>query len=229
MTTHRPKALVEVAGKPLLAWTLQRIQSYGIREVVVNVHHFADQIEAFLEENSPAGMKIAVSDERQLLLNTGGGLRKASPFLQKAEHILLWNVDVIAPIDFEAFAKCHQTQNGLATLAVSRRNSSRYLLFTQEKRLGGWENKQSGERKICLKERPLQALAFSGVHLIKRDLLNLLPKKSVFSIIEAYLRLCRQHPIYAWEHPAKQWVDAGRPEDLPRAEKLIQSSYKTSR
>ncbi len=174
-------------------------------------------------------MDISVSDERELLLDTGGGLRKAKKFLQDAEHILLWNVDVIAHIDFQAFAKYHQARNGLATLAVSRRTSSRHLLFTEDKRLAGWENTQSKERKICLKGQKLQALAFSGIHLIRRELLNLLPEKSVFSIIEAYLQSCGQYPIYAWEHPAKQWIDAGKPEDLPRAEQLIQGRHKTSR
>ncbi len=223
LTADRPKALVEVGGTPLLAFALERIKSFGIREVVVNVHHFAEQICDFLQKNSPEGLHVQISDERELLLETGGGLRKARPLFRGAEHILLWNVDVIADLDFEAFAKFHKSHEGLATLAVSRRSSSRQLLFDPQGRLGGWQNLRSGEEKRCTEAQELSPLAFSGLHLLKSEILNLLPAKNVFSIIEAYLQICRQHPIYAWEHDPRQWVDAGKIADLPRAAKLMQN------
>lgn len=226
LTLERPKALVETGGKPLLAFALEQMKRFGIREVVVNVHHFAEQITDFLQAHTPEGLHVLISDERELLLDTGGGLRKAAPLLKEAEHILLWNVDVIADIDFQAFAKCHRERGGLATLAVSRRNSSRQLLFTPEGRLGGWKNLRTGEEIRCSQADALQPLAFSGIHLVRSELLNLLPDESVFSIIKAYLSLCGQHPIHAFEHPPQNWVDAGKIADLPRAAALMQRIQK---
>ncbi len=225
-TRHRPKALVAPGNMPLLAFALKRMQAFGIRQVVVNVHHFGEQIIAFLDRNTPPGMEVNISDERHKLLDTGGGLRKAAPRLSDATHILLWNVDVVADIDFRAFAKFHLEHRGIASLAVSKRHSSRQLLFNHSGLLCGRKDNRKGQVQICRKANNLQQRAFSGIHLIRSELLNLLPDKDVFSIIEAYLQLCPRHAIYAWQHQPESWIDAGKPEALPKAAKLMQQIMK---
>jgi len=226
LTDDRPKALVEVAGRTPLEITLARLQTFGIREVIVNVHHFADMVAEYLKKNGNFGMRIELSRE-DVLLDTGGGLKKAAWFfLQESgqapgldEPFLLHNVDVISTIDLERMARFHSEHKALATLAVQDRESSRHLLFDEQGQLCG---RQAGREQALEMARPcqkVQALAFSGVHVVSRRFLHLMTEEGAFSIVESYLRLAGQEErILAFRADEYYWRDLGRPENLAQAE-----------
>ncbi len=215
----KPKALVEINGKALLLRSLETAHSLGITEVVVNIHHLGEQIIEFLGQHTPPSLNIHLSDERDELLDTGGGLKKASQFLGGTEDILLMNADIIHSIDLRKMHAQHQQSGALATLAVSKRNSSRQLLFDQQLLLRGWRENKPGEAK---EEQAYQAYAFSGVHLIKPELFTLFDQETIFPIIPFYLKWCQQYPIRAFEHSAEGWFDLGTPEKIARAEAFLQ-------
>ena len=222
LTDHRPKALVEVAGRTLLEITLARLRSFGVREVIVNAHHFADQIADYLKANANFGMRIEISRE-DVLLDTGGGLKKAAWFFLEDsasadEPFLLHNVDVISTIDFAKMMQAHKGNQTLATLAVQKRESSRQLLFDQHLQLCGRRAGRDREPEIVRPSPHLEPLAFSGIHIISRRLLPMLTEDGIFSIIDSYLRLAAggQH-IAAFRADKYYWRDLGRPEDLSRA------------
>ena len=223
LTNDRPKALVEIGGRTLLEITLTRLASFGVHEVIVNVHHFADLVVQYLQANSNFGLQTEISRE-EVLLDTGGGLKKAGWFFlqdpaRMDEPFLLHNVDVISTIDLHALLKVHQGRNALASLAVQRRESSRQLLFSPEGELGGrWIN---GEDPEFVRPTPnLQAFAFSGIHAVSPRLLPKMTEEGVFSIIETYLRLAKQgEKVLAFPADEYSWRDLGRLEDLQEAEK----------
>lgn len=222
LTDDRPKALVEVNGRALLEITLLRLRGFGIREVIVNAHHFADLIEAFLKAHDKFGMRIEVSRE-DVLLDTGGGLKKAGWFfLEKLEELdepfLLHNVDVISNIDFTKMLDVHREREALATLAVQRRESSRQLLFDDGMRLCGRRaGKEKGPEIVRSAER-LEPLAFTGIHMISPRLLGLMKEDGIFSIIDCYLRLAAGgEKITALRVDEYYWRDLGKPADLQRA------------
>ena len=221
LTQDRPKALVEVKGRPLLGHALHYLQQQGVREVVVNVHHFGDLVIQYLQHHAPEGLKVHLSDERGQLLETGGGLLKAAPLLQGTAPIVLYNVDVLTNLSLAALLKQHQTHQALATLAVRERSSSRYLLFDQDGRLSGWRHQGTGEERLVRPAPPHQALAFSGIHIIAPDLLNLIPQRGVFSIIETYLSLAATHRIQAYPHDQDYWFDVGNLDKLRQAEAFL--------
>jgi NDP-sugar pyrophosphorylase family protein len=207
LTNARPKALVEVAGRALLEITLRRLASFGICEVIVNVHHFADLIVEYLRKNDNFGMRIEISRE-DVLLDTGGGLKKAAWFLEDSEPFVLHNVDVISTIDLARMVRFHQENHALATLAVQDRKTSRYLLFDEEGRFRG---RQAGKGP---------GLAFSGVHVISPRFLGMMSEEGVFSIIDSYLRLARQgEKILAYRADEYYWRDLGKAENVVQAEK----------
>lgn len=224
LTNACPKAMVLLHGKPLLQHVIEKLKASGFTKIVVNVHHFGEQIIRFLANNNNFGMDIQVSDERSLLLNTGGGLKKAAPILQTEnanDSFLVHNVDVVSNLDLNLFMQQHQKMEGIATLAVSQRPSSRYLLFNQQARLCGWKNTKTGEERIIrsVDVAMLQPLAFSGIHAIKTDIFNNMPAQDVFSIIDTYLEVGANYPIYAYIHQRPQiaWFDVGKPERLKAA------------
>jgi NDP-sugar pyrophosphorylase family protein len=245
LTDTRPKALVELSGRTLLEITLSRLRTFGITEFIINVHHFADQVIDYLKANNNFGMRIEISRE-EILLDTGGGLKKASWFFledsalpdskQIDEPFLLHNVDVISTIDFSLMLQFHKDHHALATLAVQSRQSSRQLLFNNDLQLCGRriDNKDilisrphhtviSSEARN-LSSIPLQALAFSGIHLLSPRLLPLLTEDGIFSIIDSYLRLAAQgEKILAFRADNYYWRDLGRPADLAQAaqEKVV--------
>ena len=226
LTDDRPKALVEVAGHTLLEITLRRLQGAGVREVIVNVHHFADMVVDYLRENSNFGMRIEVSRE-DVLLDTGGGLKKAAWFFQEDaggadDPFLLHNVDVISTIDLKRMVQFHREHQALATLAVQQRHSSRYLLFDHQNQLSG--RCVGNDPPEMVRPAPqVQSLAFSGVHVISVRLLPLLTEQGVFSIISAYLRLARQgEQILAFRADEFYWRDLGRAENLARANRDVE-------
>ena len=222
LTADRPKALVEVAGRTLLEITLSRLYAFGIRDVIINVHHFADMIVDYLKTHDNFGMRIAVSRE-EILLDTGGGLKKAAYFFledtdRSEEPFLLHNVDVISTIDFRRMMQLHNERRALATLAVQDRETSRYLLFDQQLRLCGRRSGRDQKTEWARPAQPVQALAFSGVHVISSRLLTMLSEEGVFSIITSYLRLAgRGETVMGFRADEYYWLDLGKPENVIQA------------
>jgi len=226
LTDTRPKALVELSGRTLLEITLTRLRSFGITEVIINVHHFADQVIAYLKSHKNFGMRIEISRE-EVLLDTGGGLKKAAWFFQEDptrldEPFLLHNVDVISNIDLSRMLKFHTENQALATLAVQSRETSRPLLFDDHHQLRGRgiDNKNTviSSEARNLSSIPLQLLAFSGIHILSPHLLPMLTEEGIFSIIHSYLRLSAQgEKILGFRADQYYWRDLGRPADLAQA------------
>jgi NDP-sugar pyrophosphorylase family protein len=223
LTNDRPKALVEIGGRTLLEITLTRLASFGVREVIINVHHFADLVIQYLKTKDNFGLKVEVSRE-ELLLDTGGGLKKASWFFLQDpnrldEPFILHNVDVVSTIDFQGIVKFHSENHALATLAVQERESSRYLLFDERGELCGRRIGRDQEPELVRSSPSLQQLAFSGIHIISPRLLPKMSEEGVFSIIATYLRLAGQgEKILAFRADEFYWRDLGKLEDLRQAE-----------
>jgi NDP-sugar pyrophosphorylase family protein len=227
LTDDRPKALVEVAGRTLLEITLSRLRGSGVHEVIINVHHFADMVVDYLKANDNFGMRIEVSRE-ELLLDTGGGLKKAAHFFpgNLEEPFLLHNVDVISTIDLGRMVEFHLEHKALATLAVQERETSRYLLFDEQLRLCGRLSGQDQQAEFVQPSEQMfaQALAFSGIHVISPRLLPMMTEEGVFSIITSYLRLAGQgEKILAFRSDEYYWRDLGRVESVLEAEKDFKS------
>jgi NDP-sugar pyrophosphorylase family protein len=216
LTNDRPKALVEVSGRSLLEITLSRLRAFGVVEVIINVHHFADMILDYLKANGNFGMRIEISRE-EVLLDTGGGLKKAAWFFDSNEPFFLHNVDVISTIDLHTMARSHRERRALATLAVQDRPTSRYLLFDEELGLSGRRGGQGGN-EIVRSSPNLQALAFSGIHVISPRLLSMIDEEGAFSIINLYLYLAsRGERILGFRSDGYYWLDLGKPENLKQA------------
>src|SRR5271154_5185709 len=222
LTNDRPKALVEVNGRTLLEITLLRLREFGVREVIVNAHHFAELVVAFLKAHDNFGMRIEVSRE-DVLLETGGGLKKAAWFfLEKSEEpdepFLLHNVDVISTIDFSKMLQAHRESGALAMLAVHRRESNRQLFFNDEMRLCGRRAGKEKEPEIVCRAAHLEPLAFTGIHIISPRLLGLMKEDGIFSIIDCYLRLAGMgEKIAAFRADEYYWRDLGSMQDLQQA------------
>ncbi|MGC1448438.1 MAG: nucleotidyltransferase family protein [Candidatus Sulfotelmatobacter sp.] len=222
LTDDRPKALVEVAGRTLLEITLRRLRQFGIREVIVNVHHFADRVVEYLRKNDNFGMRIEISRE-EVLLDTGGGLKKAAWFfLEDSSHeeepLLLHNVDVVSTIELDRMVQFHRQNQALATLAVQRRETSRYLLFDERGQLCGRRMGRDQPQEIVRPSRETQAMAFCGVHVVSPRLLARMIESGVFSIVTSYLRIAGEGGgIFAFPADQYYWRDLGRPENVTQA------------
>jgi NDP-sugar pyrophosphorylase family protein len=207
MTNTRPKALVETGGRTLLEITLSRLKTFGVRDVIVNVHHFADMVVDYLKTNGDFGLHIEISRE-DVLLDTGGGLKRAAWFFGKDadEPFILHNVDVISTIDLHRMAESHVQHGALATLAMQDRQTSRYLLFDEHGRLCG---------RSPARDARFQSLAFSGIHIISPRLLSMMGGEEVFSIIDCYLSVAAHgERILAFRADEYSWMDMGRLENL---------------
>jgi NDP-sugar pyrophosphorylase family protein len=229
LTDHRPKALVEVGGRSLLEITLSRLREFGVSEVIINVHHFADAVIDYLKSNHNFGMHLEVSREDELL-DTGGGLKNASWFfledvsksgVSKSEGpFILHNVDVISTIDLARMVRFHSRRAALATLAVQPRKTSRYLLFDQKDRLCGRRSGQEGKSEVVESPSSVSALGFSGIHVISPRIFSLMMEEGAFSIVDCYLRLAAQgENILAFRADDYYWRDLGKPENVTQAEK----------
>lgn len=223
LTNDRPKALVKVGGYPLLEIALRRLLAFGYDEIVVNVHHFAGQIEAFLQKNKNFGATVYISDERSQLLDTGGGLKRAAQWLKGGASFLVHNADVLTDLDLHAFQRAHEASGALATLAVRDRQTSRYLLFDEAGLLSGWKNAKTGEEKISRQMPAATALAFSGVQCIHPRLFDYMPEAEVFSVIDVYLEAARTAKVAGFRHDASQWLDVGTPDALEPAAALVRA------
>ena len=229
LTDTRPKAMVEVAGRPLLEHVILKLKRQGFNRIVVNVHHFGEQIIEFLRAQDNYGIDILVSDERGQLLNTGGGLKRALPLFHDDEPILIHNVDIACDIHLGTLYSeaVRRVGEASAMLVTNRRQTSRFLLFNEEGMLRGWLNeKPDGDVWKMLGQEPhdsLQRLHFTGIHVVMPDLFQPLAQYpgEVFSIIDFYLSACLSHPLLAWSLPDDcRWVDCGRVEMLSEAEKI---------
>jgi len=218
LTDDRPKALVEIAGRTMLEIALARLRAFGITEVIVNVHHFADTVVEYLKTNRNFGMRVEISRE-DVLLDTGGGLKKAAWFLQDhPESFILHNVDVISTIDLASMARFHEERGALATLAVQDRKSSRYLLFDDQLQLCGRRAADVPEAEVARPVGNTQALAFCGIHVISPRIFPLITEDAVFSIISPYLRLAAAgENITAFRADEYYWRDLGKPENVLQA------------
>jgi len=213
LTNDKPKALVEIKGKTLLEITITHLIKNGYEEIIINIHHFAEQVIDFLKQNNFKA-RIEISDESEKLLDTGGGLKKAKWFFDDSNPFLVHNVDIINDIGLRKIYQTHLTNSSIATLAVRKRKSSRYLLFDEDEILCGWENINTGERIISQDRDSLTQLAFSGIHIIDPALFKYFPEDDKFSIIDVYLEAAKNERIKAFPHNNSFWQDVGRIEDL---------------
>ena len=221
ITDNKPKALAEISGIPLLEIVIRRLILFGYREIVVNVHHFADQVLEFLHLKKNFGVDIYISDERELLLDTGGGLKKAEPFFNDGKPFLVHNVDTITDINLSDYYKYHSKKGALATVLIRHRPGSRFFLFDEEKRLCGWENIATGKKIISTPKDSLEQIAFSCLHIIDPAIFPLLTEIGPFSIIDSYLKLASEYKIYGYLDDNSYWIDVGTPEKLERGSREI--------
>lgn len=219
-TDHHPKALAKVNGVSLLERNIKYLQSYGINDFVINVHHFGNQIIEFLKDNQNFGAHIQISDEKDQLLETGGGLVFARKFLDFEEDFLILNADILTDLNITEFVEYHQEKKDFATLAVSDRKSSRKLLFNPEMVLRGWVNIDTGEQRLAEFNKGFKPLAFSGIHCMNPAIFGKIKRTGKFSIMEEYLDLMHTEKIHGFEHQAKL-IDVGRPESIVEAEKYF--------
>lgn len=225
LTDDRPKAMVEVNGKPLIQHIIEKLTANGFDEIIVNVHHFAEQIIDFLLENNNFGIRIEISDERGMLLETGGGIKKAAHFFDDGKPFLVHNVDIFSNADLRELYNHHIESGSAATLLVSNRKSSRNLLFNDDMRLCGWQNKTTGETKP--KDENIDAskfkhLAFSGIHIFSPSLFAEMEKwDGKFSIIDFYLSAMKSNKIIGYEHDDLKLIDVGKIENLKQASDFL--------
>lgn len=227
LTEHRPKALVEVGGVPLLKIAIDNLVRQGVTRIVVNVHHFADMLIDYLQSYD-WGTEVLVSNEKDKLLDTGGGLKKAAPLFKRDEPILIHNVDILSRINFRDLVELHQQDGNFVTLAVSVRDTSRFLLFADNGLLVGWNNRSTGETKwvdeLVAKNR---ALAFSGIAVLEPGVLDVLPPCEIpYPIVPAYLNIAKEHRISYFIHSSSDWMDVGTPQSLNKAQSWFRFSQK---
>ncbi|MDP2889605.1 MAG: nucleotidyltransferase family protein [Bacteroidota bacterium] len=222
-TSDKPKALVQLAGKPLLQHAIEKLISHQITDITINVFHFADQVISFLENHSFTGMQIHISDEREELLDTGGGLKNAEEYLAGNEPILIYNVDVISNLDLNLLERHHLTLGSLATLVVRQRDTSRYLMFDQQLQLAGWKNFSNGETKISRVDKFDNSIpyAFSGIQIVQPEIFRLITETGKFPIMDLYLRLAQTESIYGFVDTSTVWMDLGKPDQLKMAKTLF--------
>ena len=224
ITDSIPKALVPINGKPLLQLVIEKLKSAGFNEIIINVHHFPDQIIDFLKENNNFGIRIEVSDEQDELLDTGGGIRKAAWFFDDGNPFLVHNVDILSTVDLQELYQQHLRSNSLATLVVSKRDTFRYLLFDDNLRLNGWINEKTGETKpFNLKKIEwYNRLAFSGIQILSPQVFELMKTMEVkFPIMDFYLSNAANQMISCFVPNNFKMLDVGKLDVLDEAEKFV--------
>ena len=225
MTDTIPKALVPVGGIPMLEHVILKIKAAGFTHIIINVHHFGEQIINFLASKNNFGLTIHISDERNYLMDTGGGIKQASRFLDGNEPFLVHNVDIFSNVDLQAMYRSHVDSNALATLLVAPRQGARQLLFSKAEQLCGWRNRETGEVKSFFPNfDPSKYLeyTFGGVHVISPEIFNLMEEwTGKFSIINFYLSICTRNPIRFYTESEIQLIDAGKTKGLEIAEQCL--------
>lgn len=228
ITDTLPKALVPIAGKPLLEHVILKLKASGFDEILINVHHFPDQIIDFIRANHAFDIRIEISDESNMLLDTGGGVKKAIAFFDDKKPFLVHNVDILSNINLTELYNQHLRTNPLATLVVSNRNTFRYLLFADDMRLCGWINEKTAETKPADLHHPerYNKLAFSGIQVLSPqvfDFMDSYPDK--FSIMDFYLQNCSKNNILGFEPSDYKMLDVGKLDVLDEAERFVINSY----
>ncbi len=224
LTDTMPKALVPVAGKPLLAHVVEKLKRAGSREIIINVYHFADQIIEYVRSQNNFGIRIVISDERGELLETGGGLKKAAHFFDDGKPFLIHNVDILSNIDLPALYQQHIANHSLATLVVSPRNTTRHLLFDQSYNLKGWLNENTNELRPAGFTHPenYHKLAFAGIQVVSPEIFELLEMRSgAFPIVDFYLSISATHKVHGLVPDGFEMIDVGKYEVLDEAERFI--------
>lgn len=220
-TNKHPKALVVVNGKPLLQRNIEYLQQHGITDVIVNVHHFADQIINAIEQNNGWGSNVSISDETDAILETGGGLKRAAAYFKNVENFVVMNADILTDLDLSTMMLKHILNKPLATLATTNRSSSRYFLFDNDNCLCGWTNDKTAEERISKPTLSMQKKAFSGIQIINQKLLPLITQTGKFSIVDIYLETAKTHAIQCFDHSGSKFIDVGKPENIVLAESLF--------
>lgn len=220
-TDTHPKALALVNDKSLLQHNIEYLQRYGITDVVVNVHHFADQIIEAVKQNDGWGSNVLISDETNEVLETGGGLLKAKDLLQNGEPFVTLNADFLTDLNIDDLISFHKEKKSLISFGITTRKTSRYFLFDDDNRLCGWRNVNTGEEKISIAKPGLKQMAYSCVVVFQPEIFELIPQRGKFSLVETYLSLAADYPIYGYDHTGDKLVDVGKPESVAVAEKLF--------
>lgn len=230
LTDDKPKALVEVGGKPMLQRVIEKFKAAGVTDIVVNVHHFAEKIISFLDSNNNFGLSIHVSDERERLLDTGGAILKARRWLDGDEPFMVHNADIVTDFDISAMLREHVGTGAAVTMLVDHRDTSRYLLFDSDRVMRGWMNTKTAERlPDGLDISDLTPLAFGGVHILSPSRvyskMENFSTDEKFSIIPFYASLCQSDKLIGYTPDGHyDWIDVGRPDTLAKAESLFKSS-----
>lgn len=220
-TDKHPKALAVINGKTLLQRNIEYLQQYGITDVIVNVHHFAEQVIEAIEKNNGWGSNVKISDETGALLDTGGGLLKAKDLFAPGERFLTCNVDILTDLNIDELVAFHEHQSPLISFGVSKRKTSRYLLLGPYGRLRGWRNTKTGEEIIPSPHDNLVEKAYSCVALFEYDVFNHMARTGKFSLIDLYLDLTAEQTILGFDHTGDRWVDVGKPEAVAIAESIF--------
>ncbi len=227
LTNNTPKALVKVNNKTLLQYALEYLIKYNVTDVVINVHHFAQQIKDFVNAID-LDINIYISDESEELLDTGGGLLKAKDFFSDVNNFILYNTDIYTSLNLNDLYNYHIKNKNLATLAVRNRKTSRYLLFDKNGRMYGWENTLTKEIIICndITKKQLSSYAFSGVHIVDSEIFKFLEnnENKKFSITKSYIELCCNNKISGFIDNSPVWIDAGKPESLKVLEEIVRNN-----
>jgi NDP-sugar pyrophosphorylase family protein len=221
LTNNTPKALIELNRVPMLERVIMKLRQTGVSEIIINIHYLADQIIDFLKSKNNFDIHIEISDESDELLDTGGGLKKASHFFKKNEPFILYNVDIESNIDLNKMLDMHISSKAIATLAVRERISSRYFLFNDKMELNGWKNTKTDQEIITKQNTTLSSLAFSGIHIINPEIFDFMNKDGKFSIVNTYLEVSKTEKIMAYNHTLDYWFDIGNVENLKKAEDFL--------
>lgn len=220
-TDKHPKALALVNGKSLLQRNIEYLQQYGIKDVIVNVHHFADQIIDTIEKSKGWGCNIVVSDETDVVLETGGGLLKAKPLFTPGEKFITCNVDILTDLNLDKLIAFHEKHKPLISFGVTNRKTSRNFLFDEKNRLCGWINNTTGERRISIAKDNLVKKAYSCVVIFEYEIFDLMPFSGKFSLTDVYLELAKTHTILGYDHTGDKLVDVGKTDSIAVAESLF--------
>jgi len=213
--------LAPVNGKSLLQRNIEYLQQYGITDVIVNVHHFADQIINAIKQNNGWGSNIIISDETDVVLETGGGLLKARSLFTPGERFITCNVDILTELNIDKLIDFHERNSPLISFAISDRKTSRNFLFDESNRLCGWINNTTGEQRISIQKPNLVQKGYSCVVVFEYDIFRLTPFNGKFSLTDLYLELAAQHTILGYDHTGDKWIDVGKPTSVEAAEQLF--------
>ena len=221
-TALKPKALLEINHEPLLGMLIRRLSEAGFNEIIINVHHFADRIKDFINQENFEGIRIEISDETDLILDSGGGLKKVSWFFNDERPFLLYNLEILSDIDLAGLYCNHSCSGALVTLVVRNRESERFMLFNEEMNLCGWENNKTREYFMARRsDIRLHRYAFSRIQIVSPLIFSLINERGAFSLVELYLRLASHHHIRGYPDNESIWMDLAKKEGLLEAEKLF--------